>query len=436
MAFVREYRGKRGRVFYVRYVDETGRQVELSTKAKTKTEAARMGEDLERRAERVRLGLEDAVEVLLFSELWARYKPVAQTKRSWDAIRGRFEKHLLPAFGDRLVHQIRAGDVEALLASKLRTEANPKGLSEQTCEHLRIHVAAIYTFAIRKLRVFKGENPGRVAQRMEIPEAEPRFFPVEMVAVLIQHVPDRWRGMFATAVYTGLRKGELVGLRVANVDMVRRAIVVSRSYAGTTKAARVRHVPIPDELLPYLKVELGRVRSEWLFPARDGKMLTRDVKLIPILRRALRKGGFVQGFDHICRTRGKGKGCGAVERRADDARGPCPRCGRLMEARGVPMKATFKDLRSTFATHLTEATGDLRVTQRILGHSDPKVTERRYAHARDRHLLEQANRVSFAPTDLLPRQVPAEETGKNENSPNRAEVVRLGAAANPSKTQR
>ena len=51
---------KRGDRWYLRVKDTTGRWVNRVTSATTKTEARRLTEDLERKVERVRLGLEAA----------------------------------------------------------------------------------------------------------------------------------------------------------------------------------------------------------------------------------------------------------------------------------------------------------------------------------------------------------------------------------------
>ena len=49
---------QRGATWYARVKDSTGRWRNLATEARTKTEARRLADDLARRAERVRLGLE------------------------------------------------------------------------------------------------------------------------------------------------------------------------------------------------------------------------------------------------------------------------------------------------------------------------------------------------------------------------------------------
>lgn len=417
---------KRSGAWYARYYDERHIHVEIKTRAATKTEAAKLADDLERRAERVRLGMESKVRPMTFDELWEVYGPVARQKRSWDALRSRFEKHLLPAFGTKLIHTIRGADVESFMAKKAA-----EGYEPQTCNHLRTHLSSIFGFAIKKLKVMHGENPGTVAAKMVIPETAPRFFDPEVVAKIIANVAPQHRALFATAVYTGMRRGELVGLRVYNVDLERQLIVVSKSYGGTTKAARVRHVPIPDELLPILRQQVEAVDGDLLFPNRRGGMLTKNVRLASVLKTALRRAGVTIGFDHVCRTRGTKSGCGAEpERLANSERTPCPGCGRLREAVGVTPEAGFKDLRSTYATHLTEQSGDIRAAQVILGHSSPRITER-YAHVRMGHLLAKANMVSFQPAQPLPNK----ETETNQQNTTEHNVSQRTTDKNNKETQ-
>lgn len=423
---------RRAGAWYLRYYDERGIHIEIKSRAASKTEARELAEDLERKAERVSLGLDPATVQMSFEELWRKYSQVAPAeKRSWSDIESRVRLHILPRFAQWPLHQIRAGDIKALMASKLRSEPNPDGLSPQTCNHLRIHMSSIFNFAIRELRVFHGENPARVATKFKLPEPEPRFFEADVVRKIIEHVAPQYRALFTVGVYTGMRKGELVGLKVQNVDMERRSIMVSRSYAGTTKAAKVRYVPIPDELVGTLEAQLEAVRGEYLFPGPDGGMLREDTKLALRLRTALRAAGVFVAYDHLCRSRGLKRACGAPPSRLDtDERTLCPGCGRPREVKGVLPPANFKDLRSTFCTHLVEQSGDLRAAQRILGHSDPRVTERSYALARDGHLLAKANLVSFRAHPMPNKKA---EAGRKSNK--RSKVGAHRTTSNTKKEQ-
>lgn len=50
--------------------------------------------------------------------------------------------------------------------------------------------------------------------------------------------------LFALLAYTGLRRGEALGLRWSDVDLGRRMITVRRSYDGQTKSSKHRVVPV------------------------------------------------------------------------------------------------------------------------------------------------------------------------------------------------
>lgn len=338
---------------------------------------------------------------------WERYRVLAKGKASWDTIRGRFENHLLPAFGASYLHTISPADVERFLAVKAG-----EGLAPQTCQHLRVHLAALFTFARRREKSFRGENPALLAERPVVPEKPPRFLEAAYVVAVINAVPLRWRSFFALAVYTGLRAGELRGLRLDAVDSRRRVLFVWRSNKrDVTKGGKLRVVPVPSEAMPFLEEQLREARSEWLFPALDGGQLAANCGLPELLRSALVRVGLIQGYQHRCVTRGAREGCDVDERRATRERTPCPRCGRLLWVTAVPLALTFRNLRTTYGTHAYEATGDIRYVQRVLGHADVRTTERIYAGLRTGHLVAQADRLMFspsAPTDT------AEDAGTDE----------------------
>jgi integrase len=418
VAFVR----RRGKRFYIRYIDETGEPVERVTRARTKTEAAQYANDLERRAERIRLGFEHEVRPITVADAYEKhFKPVVKNRGGFPAMDSRFRKHILTSdLAKKLCHMVRPADVEALLAEKLSD-----GLEPSTVEHIRIELSSLFTFVISKMKAFRGEHPVRAVQRIRIPEKPPKFLELEEIAALFRQVPGRWRVFVVTDVYTGLRFSELRRLRKDEVDLARRALTV-----WNTKTSKVRMVPIPEELAPYLEHQLQVSPGPWLFTRPKGGQLTQYCGARLMLKRALRRAGILDGYEHICRTRGEGKGCGNKERLETKERTPCPDCGRLREVVGIPKRFSVKDLRSTYATHLTEYTGDLRVTQRALGHGSVTVTEGRYAFARDRHFREQLSGLS-----LLARSLPAGKTELPQTAPNRAEVVWLERAAQPIESQ-
>ena len=172
-----------------------------------------------------------------------------------------------------------------------------------------------------------------------------------------------------------MRKGELLGLQKADVDMVQGTIAVRRSYDhASTKGGHADRIPLATPLRPYLAGAMLASRSEYVFPAEDGSMRTRDAKLQMVLVRALGRAGLVLGYRHLCRR----KGCGHSEQTKDNAQRLCPKCRMKLWPQAIPRPMRFHDLRGTTATLLARAGVPLVVAQRILRHSDPRLTANIY----------------------------------------------------------
>jgi integrase len=70
------------------------------------------------------------------------------------------------------------------------------------------------------------------------------FLEAHEVVPVLEQIAERLRPFFATAIYSGLRKGELIGLRKSDVDLTSRLLVVRSSYDRTTKGAHEEAIPI------------------------------------------------------------------------------------------------------------------------------------------------------------------------------------------------
>jgi hypothetical protein len=144
--------------------------------------------------------------------------------------------------------------------------------------------------------------------------------------------------MFAVGVFAGLRTGEILGLRVEDVDLVHRRIHIQRSFDAPTKDDEPRITPISDTLLPVLTTWLARLGRE------EG-----------LVFRPTGHGTFV--ISHRLR---------ASLRAAQDAL-------------GLPRLTWYQSTRHTFASHWVTDGRPIEKLRDILGHSTVQVTER-YAH--------------------------------------------------------
>lgn len=254
-------------------------------------------------------------------------------------------------------------------------------LKPETLKHLRNHLRSIFRFGIDGLRALKGANPAALSEPVVVPKREPRVVPPEVLPKFLAVAEDDVRGLFAVYLFTGLRKIEALRLLVEDVDLEQGVIIVRSQKTDTW-----RLVPIPSKLVPYLRVELGRKRSEWLFPNPKGKARSSNWRLHERVRTTLIKAGLVEGWNHKCRR------CRTSERHADDAERRCSACGMRLWRSAVRPRYTLKDLRSTFATLAYEETGDAKLVQAILGHGDPRTTDR-YVKMRQKQLVEQGAKL-------------------------------------------
>src|SRR4029450_2585543 len=101
--------------------------------------------------------------------------------------------------------------------------------SPQTLNHLRGYLSRAFNTA-RKTDRFHGPNPVSDVKKRKVPKRVPDFLRAEELGPGPAQLSDRGRPLFATALYTGLRKGELLGLRKSNVDLANRLLTVAHSY--------------------------------------------------------------------------------------------------------------------------------------------------------------------------------------------------------------
>ncbi|HZZ86681.1 MAG TPA: tyrosine-type recombinase/integrase [Anaeromyxobacteraceae bacterium] len=363
---------RKQRRWWIRYKDVAGRWKDIPTKADTKALAKLLAHDLEHKIERQRLGLDPilTIKIVTFGKLmddwWAEHENLLRSK----TIQPFADKHLRRAFGDLVLGDITSGKLEQLFNAKLAE------LSPQSINHLRSYVRRIFNYASRR-EMWNGANPASLVKKYRVTKKKPEYLrPHEVGKVLIALAP-KWRSLFATAFFTGLRKGELLALLKTDVDLESRAIKVHRSNAEeTTKGDHEDMIPVAEELLPYLVEAVKQSKSELLFSKSDGTQYPADLALHLVLRRAMGRAGIVQGYNHKCRR----KGCGFQEKRQDAAESKCPRCSMKLWVKPIPRPTRFHDTRHTTATLLLKAGVPLAVVQKVLRHTDPAITAGVYGH--------------------------------------------------------
>ena len=386
---------ERDGVWVLRWKDGAGRWRERRSKAVTKTEANRLASDLERKAERQQLGLEPlpvAAPTTTFGDLldwwWSEYGRRLKGK----TIKGFVEKHLRSALGRLTLQEVTPGRLEELLNGKADT------LKPRTLNALRGIVHRVFELAIRREK-WNGVNPAKRVERRKVPKRLPVYLKVDEVPPTLAMLDPGWRPLFATAIYTGMRRGELLALRKSDVDLADNTIAVQRSgESDTTKGGHADLIPIADGLRPYLVAAFAASPSEIVFPDEKGVQRDPETKLDRVLRRALGRAGIVNGYTHVCRR----KGCGHREPAADAGLRRCPACRMKLWPKAIPRHVRFHDLRHTTATLLLKSGVPLATVQRILRHTDPAITSEIYGHLDVEDMRAGVNRLAFPHVGALP----------------------------------
>ena len=125
-------------------------------------------------------------------------------------------------------------------------------------------------------------------------KAKVYLYPQEFERLIAcEHLPLRWRRVFALATYLYLRAGELNALRWDDVDLDRGVVLVHQSAnrltgeLKTTKTAMARRVPIEKELAPLLRAMHAEAKGQ----GRVVRIRATDRKLSVKLRRCLEIAG-------------------------------------------------------------------------------------------------------------------------------------------------
>jgi integrase len=369
------------------YAGPKGERVREVLPARTKAEARELAAKLDRRAWLQRHGLEVTADDLTgtLAELcrwWLDNRcPIA----SRDGERLRLQKHVMGvAVGTLPLSQVRTAVIEDLLHRLERSGAAPGSLNK-----VRALLHTVFARA-KKAGHWVGENPVSATERRKVPKRIYQTLTPEQLAAMLEQVPEDWRPLFACGPALGLRKGELFALRKTDVDLTRGTLTVARSHnRNTTKGGDPAVLPIPAPLRPWIEHQIEHAPGPLLFPAPDGSQRKREADPQKILRHALARAGIVEGYNHRCRW------CAYSVHAADNLPRYCPTCvkrtdgrgntlvpprGRLLWPKAIHVAMRFHDLRHGFATELLRQGVDVHRVQRLMRHSDVRVTTGTYGH--------------------------------------------------------
>jgi integrase len=261
-------------------------------------------------------------------------------------------KHVIPSLGRNKLGDLTPEKIRSFRGSKLA-----EGLSTRTVQYLLVLLRKALQQAVED-----GHIPRNVAQGGKVSQAKEEIRPLsteQAKTLLAAARGTRLEALYVLAVHLGLRQGELLGLRWADIDFQTRTLSVKRTLSGieggrpvfgTPKTAKSRRnvkltTPAMDALQRHRETqdrERSTMGSQW----KDNGLVFRSTTGTPVERHNFVRRSFKP----------------------------------LLERAGLPRHLRFHDLRHTCATILLSKGKHPKYVQALLGHANVAITLDTYSH--------------------------------------------------------
>jgi integrase len=206
------------------------------------------------------------VEQFLTHWLEHTIKPNARP-RSYDSFEIIVRRHIVPEVGRARLEKLTPQQVQELVDRKLKS-----GLAPQTVVHIRMVLRAALNQAMKWSLIAR--NPAALVDPPRIPRNEIRPLSAEEARRFLETAKSkRFEALYTLALYSGLRRGEILGLRWCDVDLEARAIRVNQAIqrvggklqAAETKTERSRRtLALPASVDAALRRHRARQAQERL----------------------------------------------------------------------------------------------------------------------------------------------------------------------------
>ncbi len=313
------------------------------------------------------------------------------------------QQYLVPAFGEMRVDRLKPAHIESALSAWSATatvERTGKPLSTRSIKHLRDTMRALCRWGMRMELIARDVTAAVQPPRVVQPEMRTLGVP-GVVALLRAAEGTKLQVPIAVLVGTGLRRGELFGLRWSDVDLDAGRLTVRRSI----------------EMID------GVRREKPPKTTRSARTLSLAQFVIEALRRQRS-----EQFDRLTRLRGNQIEAECLQENAyvfdrADAEPWNPDSfswsfAQLVRRSKVP-KVRLHDLRHSHGTLALAAGTDLKTISAALGHSTIAVTANTYVHAIEAMQRRHADRIESILGDAVSRAIGRDPQAPGESVPQR-----------------
>ena len=287
---------------------ETGKAIIKNVLGKTQTEVK---EKLKKAIEEnvgIDYGRAKTYTVGNWLEVWyENYAKIKMRPSTYLTYHGYIENHIKPQLGKIPLNDLTTLHLQQfykkLLAEgrveRIEAQKQPKGLSAKTVRNIHQIISSALKLANEQRLIARNPADGCALPKAE--RKEMQTLPVEQLTSFLREAKDS--GVFALYyidLTTGLRRGELLGLKWSDIDLEKGDLRVQRQIGRIngkiiemplkTKNA-YRTLPLSADAISVLKIQKCKVgNSEWVFPSPTGGPMSPD-SVLHMLHRVLKRAG-------------------------------------------------------------------------------------------------------------------------------------------------
>ena len=294
------------------------------------------------------------------------------------------ENHILPYLGSKKLTQLKTADIQKhynrLLESGRKNDIGKgNGLANATVRGIHMVLREALDSAVREGLIPR--NPADGTSPPKIHRKEKQVLTKGELETFMKMIENDevWYDFFYTEIITGMRQGEICGLRWEDFDETKGTLRVARSVDFVKKELVIgetktddgkRTIYLPDSLWRLLAERKKGAVSEWIFP----NLLRPELPLDPA--KAYRQ------------------------------------FKKLLEIGELP-DIRFHDLRHTFTSHAANSGIAPKTLSEIVGHSKASFTLDTYAHVTGDMQKNAANIVNNYITDILGKELKPWQNAEN-----------------------
>ncbi len=278
-------------------------------------------------------------------EWFDAYAKVKVRASSHQTYKGYIENHIKPNIGDIPIEKLTSLRLQKFYRKlltegrvpRIESENQPKGLSAKTVRNIHQVISSAMSMAVKHKLILS--NPAEGCELPKVEHREMRTIPAEQLGAFLREAKESGvYELYYLDLATGLRRGELLGLKWDDIDLDQGVIHVRRQVYRID--GEIREVPLKTKHSYRSKV------SEYVFPSPTGGPISPD-SVLHMLHRVLKRAGL-----------------------------PSMR---------------FHDLRHSFATLALQNGVDIKTVSGMLGHFSAGFTLDTYAHVTTAAQKEAAN---------------------------------------------